>query len=141
MDRVAIVLALAALALVAGGCGSGSRPAPTLPSSELRPLRQAARSSAAHRAATKPERRLVIVPRLLGLRFDQAIRTVHRAGLRETEHGFTGALGNPNFKGSGIRIVSQSPPPGTRMRRGGTVAIHEGIPGDPQPGDHSNVEG
>jgi hypothetical protein len=127
--RAGSFLALGVLVLLAGGCGSGSGPAASLPRGELRPLRQAAHSAAAHRAATEPRRRLVIVPRLVGLRFDPAIRAIHRAGLREDEHGFTGAIGNPNFNGSDIRIVSQSPPPRTRVRRGSVVAIHEGIPG------------
>jgi PASTA domain len=125
LRRPTAAAALGALALALAGCGSGS--GQSLPPSVMKPLRRAARSDRAFRAASASESRLVRVPRLVGMQFGEAVRVVHRAGLRQTEPGFSGSTSNPNLSGGRDRIVSQSPKPGTKVPRGSTVAIHEGV--------------
>jgi beta-lactam-binding protein with PASTA domain len=93
----------------------------------MKPLRHASRVDLAARRRRAPGGGMVTVPNLVGLRFQRAIRVVRRAGLRQTEPGFSGSLSNPHLTGQPDRISSQSPPPGMRVARGTTIAIHEAI--------------
>jgi hypothetical protein len=54
---------------------------------------------------------------------------VHRAGLRQSANGFTGTIGNPNYAGRCIDVISQSPPAGTRVPKGDTVSVVMGVCG------------
>ena len=125
--RTAAGLALVALALAAAACGSSSAPGKTtLGPSVMKPLRRAARADIAYRRTQRASGK-VTVPRLVGRRFDAAIRAVRRAGLRQREPGFSGSTGNPHESGGVDRIVSQSPQPGTKVPRGSTIVIEEGV--------------
>jgi beta-lactam-binding protein with PASTA domain len=68
-----------------------------------------------------------VVPKLVGESFDQAVQDVERVGLRQEAPGFPGTLGNPDYGGNCLRVSSQSPPPGTKLRKGDTVAIVYGV--------------
>ena len=70
---------------------------------------------------------MVRVPSLIGRRFFDAVRVVRQAGLQQEAPGYTGTTGNPHYPGRCIEILSQSPPPGTRVPRGTTVSIVEGV--------------
>jgi beta-lactam-binding protein with PASTA domain len=69
----------------------------------------------------------VTVPKLVGERFERAVREVDRAGLQQHAPAFTGTIGNPHYKGNCKKILSQSPPPGTRLPKGATVSIVYGV--------------
>jgi beta-lactam-binding protein with PASTA domain len=69
----------------------------------------------------------VRVPDLVGERFGQAVRDVERVGLEQTAPAFTGTVGNPHFNGHCQKILHQSPPPGTKVAKGYTVAIVYGV--------------
>lgn len=127
--------AAAALLVLLAGCGSaGGQPAgtPVLTPAELNPLAAAARqSAAARRSALAHDGQAgdarVRVPRLVGRSFDAAVRMVHRAGLQQAAHEFTGTLGNPHYRGNCVRISSQAPAPGTSVAAGSTVSITYGV--------------
>lgn len=69
----------------------------------------------------------VEVPKLVGERFGVAVRQVEEAGLEQHAPAFTGTIGNPHYNGNCKRILSQSPPPGTRLPKGATVSIVYGV--------------
>jgi hypothetical protein len=52
---------------------------------------------------------------------------VERAGLQQHAPAFTGTMGNPHYNGNCKRILSQSPPPGTKLPKGATVSIVYGV--------------
>jgi beta-lactam-binding protein with PASTA domain len=70
---------------------------------------------------------MVKVPKLVGVRFEKAVHVVERVGLEQHAPAFTGTIGNPHYKGNCKKILSQSPPPGTRLPKGGTVSIVYGV--------------
>ena len=72
-------------------------------------------------------RHTVRVPRLRGKRFGEAVHLVNRAGLRQEAPGFTGTTGNPNYSGRCIKVISQSPPPGTLVAPDSLASIVEGV--------------
>jgi beta-lactam-binding protein with PASTA domain len=69
----------------------------------------------------------VTVPKIVGERFGQAVHDVEAAGLEQHAPAFTGTIGNPNYNGHCKKILSQSPPPGTRLPKGGIVSIVYGV--------------
>jgi beta-lactam-binding protein with PASTA domain len=71
--------------------------------------------------------RRVKVPNLVGERFEKAVRRVDAAGLEQRAPAFTGTVGNPHYSGRCMRILSQSPPPGTHLPKGATVSIVYGV--------------
>src|SRR3954451_7957927 len=83
-----------ALLLLTLGCGSASEPssARALTPAELQPLRQAAASYRAYRQRTNAAGPNVATPALVGESFVDAVRSVHRAGLRQRASMFPGTL-------------------------------------------------
>jgi beta-lactam-binding protein with PASTA domain len=63
------------------------------------------------------------VPRLIGEPFDEAVRELASVGLHQTATAYPGTLGNPNFPGRCIKVLSQSPRQGTRVEKGSPVAV------------------
>jgi hypothetical protein len=112
---------LVASACLAVGCGSSGTPTTTSSSSSIAQKPPAPR----HRAGASVKR--VTVPKLVGERFEKAVREVDRAGLQQHAPAFTGTIGNPHYKGNCKKILSQSPPPGTRLPKGATVSIVYGV--------------
>jgi hypothetical protein len=106
------------VAFLAAGCGS-SEPSPSTSSSGVAEKQPAAQSGG------RVER--VEVPKLVGERFGVAVRQVEEAGLEQHAPAFTGTIGNPHYNGNCKRILSQSPPPGTRLPKGATVSIVYGV--------------
>jgi hypothetical protein len=109
-------LAAAVAALIVAGCG-GSGSSTTSPSG----TRTGASAAPAHRVEK------VTVPKLVGERFGRAVKEVRRAGLEQRAPAFTGTVGNPHYNGHCQRILNQSPPPGTRVPKGYTVALVYGV--------------
>jgi beta-lactam-binding protein with PASTA domain len=54
----------------------------------------------------------VVVPDLIGKRFDQAFQALQRAGLAA------------EFKGVGSRVIRQVPAPGSHLEPGGKVRVY-----------------
>jgi beta-lactam-binding protein with PASTA domain len=109
-------LAVLAPILVAG-CGGSSGSSTTTASGDS--------TQAVHTTRSRvPE---VRVPDLEGERFGAAVRAVERAGLKQTAPAFTGTVGNPHFDGHCQRILHQSPPAGTKVVKGYTVALVYGV--------------
>jgi hypothetical protein len=111
--RMHIVLRLGASAgavVLLAGCGGGdSHPLPAGPASRVF-------------SAGAP---LVVVPRLVGRRQEDAHRLVARAGLELRWTGFTGKLGNGRYNVSCVKVLSQSPVAGERRPRGASIAVIE----------------
>ena len=61
---------------------------------------------------TPPKGQVVVVPDLIGKRFDQAFQMLQRAGL------------SPEFKGVGSRVRSQTPAPGSNVAPGSKVRVY-----------------
>jgi hypothetical protein len=102
--------AVAAAVVLLAGCGGGdSHPLPTAPASKAF-------------AAGAP---MVVVPRLVGRRQEDAHRLVARAGLKLRWTGFTGKLGNGRYNVSCVKVLSQSPVAGERRPRGASIAVIE----------------
>jgi hypothetical protein len=68
---------------------------------------------------------MVVVPRLVGRRQEEAHRLVDRAGLKLRWTGFTGKLGNGRYNVSCVKVLSQSPVAGERRPRGASIAVIE----------------
>jgi hypothetical protein len=115
-----LMFAVAAVGLVAGCGGSGTSPStsssPTI--AQHPPPKQRRSGSTVKRVA---------VPDLVGERFEQAVRDVRRVGLQQHAPAFTGTIGNPHYNGNCKRILSQSPPAGTKLPEGATVSIVFGV--------------
>ncbi|MFL5892429.1 MAG: PASTA domain-containing protein [Solirubrobacterales bacterium] len=118
---VRIGLGVAALAAcVMAGCGSGSSSSSST----------TATASASHVRLSAPAARHVKevrVPDIVGERFGQAVKEVERLGLDQEAPHFTGTVGNPHYNGHCQRVLNQSPPPGTKVPKGYTVAIVYGV--------------
>ena len=99
----------AAVVLLAGCGGGDSHPSPAGPASEVF-------------AAGTP---MVVVPRLVGRRQEDAHRLVDRAGLKLRWTGFTGKLGNGRYNVSCVKVLSQSPVAGERRPRGASISVIE----------------
>lgn len=69
----------------------------------------------------------VKVPKLVGERFGHAVKLVKRAGLEQEAPHFTGTVGNPHYNGHCQRVLNQSPPAGSRVPKGFTIAIVYGV--------------
>ena len=61
---------------------------------------------------TPPKGQVVVVPELIGKRFDQAFQALQRAGLAA------------EFKGVGSRVIRQVPAPGSHLEPGGKVRVY-----------------
>jgi hypothetical protein len=89
-----------------------------------------ASTSAANRTPSAPAAhrvKEVRVPDIVGERFGRSVKEVKRAGLEQEAPGFTGTIGNPNYNGQCVRVLHQSPPAGTKVPKGYTVAIIYGV--------------
>jgi hypothetical protein len=108
----AIVAALVAAAVLAG-CGSGNR--------------TVAEGPMPHRAAdaAAPSGSMVVVPRLVGHRQEDAHRIAARSGLKLRWMGFVGKYGNGRYNIACVKVLRQSPVAGERRPRGAQIAIIE----------------
>jgi len=102
-------VASGALVLLAGCGGGDSHSLPAAPASEVY-------------AGSAP---MVVVPRIVGRRQEEAHRIVDRAGLTLRWTGFTGKLGNGRYNVSCVKILSQSPVAGERRPRGASISVIE----------------
>ena len=110
-------LAVAAIAAcLLAGCGSGGS------SSTVSSTTHGGSDGGATRHVAQ-----VRVPKLVGQRFGHAVQLVKRVGLEQEAPHFTGTVGNPHYNGTCQRVLNQSPPPGTRVAKGSTVAIVYGV--------------
>jgi hypothetical protein len=120
--RIAWGLSVGLASLALGACGSSD--SGTDDSTE--PTTHAGASSPATGGAggrgDRGEER-VAVPKLVGESFDDAVRDVRVAGLRQQVQGFPGTVGNPDNEGSCLEILSQAPPPGAKVPGGDTISI------------------
>ena len=107
------VLAVLAVAAVLTGCGSGNRTV------AQGPMPKSASDAAA------PSDAMVVVPRLVGRRQDDAHRIAARSGLRLRWTGFVGKYGNGRYNIGCVKVLSQSPVAGERRPRGAQIAIIE----------------
>jgi beta-lactam-binding protein with PASTA domain len=117
--RIRFALAAVAVCTVAG-CGSGSSGSSTTTAS----------TSAQHATSSAPNVqhvKEVRVPKLVGERFGRAVKEVKRLGLDQEAPHYTGTVGNPHYNGHCQRVLNQSPPPGTKVPKGYTVAIVYGV--------------
>ncbi|MQA75123.1 MAG: hypothetical protein GEU88_12395 [Solirubrobacterales bacterium] len=107
-----------ALAALGAGCGSDQDGGdPQLDAAMIREL------LGPPVEAPRVSRRMVTVPRLVGVPEDRAVRELNRRGLH-TAPRFPGTVGNPHLKPTGCySYASQGPAPGTRVPRGSTVAL------------------
>ncbi len=119
--RTGLWLLLAVIAALAVGCGSSEPSHSTSSSPSVAQKVPSAQPSAGGRV----ER--VKVPNLVGERFEKAVHEVDSVGLQQHAPAFPGTIGNPHYKGHCKKILSQSPPPGTRLPKGGTVSIVYGV--------------
>jgi hypothetical protein len=106
------------LAALAAGCGSsGGDGDPKLDQAMIRKL------LGPPVEPEKESRRMVTLPRLIGVPQDRAARELRRRGLH-TAPRFSGTVGNPHLKPTSCEsYASQGPAPGTRVPRGSTVAV------------------
>jgi hypothetical protein len=114
-ERIWLLLIVGAVAILVAGCGGSSSSSTT--SSEA--------ATPPHQQAHHVQR--VRVPDLVGERFGQAVQKVKAAGLEQEAPHFTGTTGNPHYSGHCQKILNQSPPAGTRVPEGFTVAIVYGV--------------
>lgn len=115
-------LLLAVVAFLAVGCGSSESSHSGTSSS---PSVAQKAPSPQPKAGGRVER--VKVPDLVGERFEKAVHEVDSVGLQQHAPAFTGTIGNPHYNGRCKKIVSQSPPAGTRLPKGATVSIVYGV--------------
>jgi PASTA domain-containing protein len=126
--RLAILAVLVAAAVLAG-CGSGNR--------------TVAQGPMPHRAAdaTAPSGSMVVVPRLVGRRQEDAHRIAARSGLRLRWTGFVGKYGNGRYNIGCVKVLSQSPVAGERRPRGAQIAIIEAACRTPNQRPHGVTKG
>jgi hypothetical protein len=125
LGRAAVPLAtVTALALLAG-CGSGAR--------------TVAQGPMPHQAAAAEP--MVVVPKLVGRRQDDAHRIAARSGLRLRWTGFVGKLGNGRYNIGCVKVLSQSPVAGERRPRGAQIAIIEAACRTPNQRPHGVTKG
>lgn len=117
---VASLLIVGITALLVAGCGGSSSPT----TSQSTTAAAASGGSGRERAERAPEAR---VPQLVGKPYGTAVHDLHEAGLVQHSPGFTGTIGNPGYNGNCKKILSQAPPAGARLPKGGTVAIVYGV--------------
>jgi hypothetical protein len=123
-----IFAALVAAALVAG-CGSGNRTVAQGPMP-----RQAADAAA-------PSVSMVVVPRLVGHRQEDAHRIAARSGLKLRWMGFVGKYGNGRYNIGCVQVLRQSPVAGERRPRGAQIAIIEAACRTPNQRPHGVTTG
>jgi hypothetical protein len=100
--------AVAVAGVLLAGCGGGPHHATSEPA-----------------AAVAPDVPMVVVPRLIGRRQEEAHAIVARAGLKMRWTGFTGKLGNGRYEIGCVKVLRQSPVAGERRPRGSSIAVIE----------------
>jgi hypothetical protein len=125
--RLAIFAAL--VAAVLAGCGSGNR--------------TVAQGPMPHRSAdaAAPSGSMVVVPRLVGRRQEDAHRIAARSGLKLRWTGFVGKYGNGRYNIGCVKVLSQSPVAGERRPRGAQIAIIEAACRTPNQRPHGVTKG
>jgi hypothetical protein len=108
-------------ALLVAGCGGSSSSRTT---SQSTTAAAASGGTGREQAKRSPE---VRVPKVVGERYGRAVHDLHQAGLVQHAPGFTGTIGNPHYNGDCKKIITQAPPAGARLPKGGTVAIVYGV--------------
>jgi len=111
--HIRVVLAALVAAALLAGCGSGNR--------------TVAQGPVPHRSAdaAAPSDSMVVVPKLVGRRQEDAHRIAARSGLRLRWTGFVGKYGNGRYDIGCVEVLSQSPVAGERRPRGAQIAIIE----------------
>jgi hypothetical protein len=110
VERKALI-ALAAVAVTAAGCGGSSHDkAPSKPAA-------AAAKPVSATAGT------VAVPKIVGMEQGAAHRLVERAGLKMAAIGYVGKYGNGRYNVNCVAILSQSPVVGERRPRGAVISV------------------
>jgi hypothetical protein len=115
------LLIVGSTALLVAGCGGSSSSTSTSPSTAA----PAASGGNGHERAERASE--VRVPEIVGERYGAAVHDLHQAGLVQHAPGFTGTIGNPRYNGDCKKIITQAPPAGSRLPKGGTVAIVYGV--------------
>jgi PASTA domain-containing protein len=108
-------------ALLVTGCGGSASSRTT---SQSTTAAAASGGTGREQAKRSPQ---VRVPKVVGERYGLAVHELHEAGLVQHAPGFTGTIGNPRYNGDCKKIITQAPPAGTRLPKGGTVAIVYGV--------------
>ena len=116
--------ALLLIALAIAGCGSGAR--------------TVAEGPVPQRAASAP---MVVVPKLVGRRQEDAHRIAARSGLRLRWTGFVGKYGNGRYNIGCVKVLRQSPVAGERRPRGAQIAIIEAACRTPNQRPHGVTKG
>jgi PASTA domain len=101
------VIAFVGAALALAACGGHNRAAPS-----------------AH--VTTPRAAKVAVPRVAGVHIATAERRLRDAGLVERPY-YSGSVGSPRIRTRCYLVLSQGPPPGTRVSKGSQVGIAVGV--------------
>jgi hypothetical protein len=120
---LAALIAAAALA----GCGSDAR--------------TVAQGPTPQGAAAAPSAPMVVVPKLVGRRQEDAHRIAARSGLRLRWTGFVGKYGNGRYNIGCVKVLSQSPVAGERRPRGAQIAIIEAACRTPNQRPHGVTKG
>jgi hypothetical protein len=127
--HIRVILALLVAAAVLAGCGSGNR--------------TVAQGPMPHQAAdaAAPYGSMVVVPKLVGRRQEDAHRIAARSGLRLRWTGFVGKYGNGRYNIGCVKVLSQSPVAGERRPRGAQIAIIEAACRTPNQRPHGVTKG
>lgn len=118
------------LLIALAGCGSGNR--------------TVAQGPMPHRAAEAqpaPSVEMVVVPRLVGRRQEEAHRIAARSGLKLRWTGFVGKYGNGRYNIGCVQILRQSPVAGERRPRGAQIAVIEAACRTPNQRPHGVTKG
>jgi hypothetical protein len=128
LGLVALLAAFAAAALA--GCGSDNRTV------AQGPVPQSA--AAAPTGSSAP---MVVVPKLVGRRQEDAHRIAARSGLKLRWTGFVGKYGNGRYNIGCVKVLSQSPVAGERRPRGAQIAVIEAACRTPNQRPHGVTTG
>ena len=130
MNSLAPLSAAAVAAALLAGCGSGNRTVAQGPVPH--------RAAEASTASTAP---MVVVPRLVGRRQEEAHRIAARSGLRLRWTGFVGKYGNGRYNIGCVQVLRQSPVAGERRPRGAQIAVIEAACRTPNQRPHGVTKG
>jgi hypothetical protein len=123
------LLATVVAAALLAGCGSGNR--------------TVAQGPMPHHAAdtSAPSVSMVVVPKLVGRRQEDAHRIAARSGLKLRWMGFVGKYGNGRYNIGCVQVLRQSPVAGERRPRGAQIAIIEAACRTPNQRPHGVTTG
>ena len=118
--------ALLVVAALLAGCGSDAR--------------TVAQGPVPHPAASSSAP-MVVVPKLVGRRQEDAHRVAARSGLKLRWTGFVGKYGNGRYNIGCVQILRQSPVAGERRPRGAQIAVIEAACRTPNQRPHGVTPG